>query len=78
MSRDLKSAKVYVTSNESSESFKATLSHLNRARPYIRRQLGAGLTTKFTPAISFLKDEVPERSGRVISLIEKASVDGRP
>ncbi len=76
MSRDLKHAKVYVTSSETPDSMERTLTNLNRAKSYIRRQLGANLNMKFTPAVSFLKDEVPERSGHVISLIEKVSGGG--
>ncbi len=73
MSRDLKHAKVYVTSSETPDSMERTLLNLNRAKSYIRHQLGANLNMKFTPAVSFLKDEMPERSDRVISLIEKVS-----
>lgn len=73
MSRDLKYAKVFVTSSESPERLRATLLNLNRARSFIRHELGSILNMKFTPSVSFLEDEVPERSGRVISLIEKMS-----
>ena len=73
MSRDLKYAKVYVTSSDSSDRLQATLTNLNRAKSFIRHQLSSALNMKFTPRVSFLEDEVPERSGRVISLIEKVS-----
>ncbi len=73
MSRDLKHAKVYVTSSETPDSMERTLVNLNRAKSYIRHQLSANLNMKYTPAVSFLKDEVPERSDHVLSLIEKVS-----
>ncbi len=73
MSRDLKHAKVYATSSESGDRLHSSILGLNRARSYIRQQLGAQLNTKYTPAVSFFKDEVPERSSRVLGLIDKAS-----
>ncbi|MDE0309550.1 MAG: 30S ribosome-binding factor RbfA [Acidiferrobacterales bacterium] len=70
MSRDLKHAKVYVTSSEAPDNMERTLHSLNRAKSYIRHQLSANLDMKYTPAVSFLKDEVPERSRHVIGLID--------
>ena len=73
MSRDLRHARVYATSSESSERLEQSLTALNRAKSYIRYLLGANISMKYTPTVKFLKDEVPERSERISSLLEEAS-----
>ena len=73
VSRNLKHAKVFVTGVETSESLQATLSNLNRAIPYIRRQLSEQVVLKFTPSIQFLADELPARGNRVLNLINQVS-----
>lgn len=73
LSKDLKHAKVFLTSGESHETLQDSVEHLNRARSYIRHQLSGELNLKFTPAIRFMVDELPSRSTRVTSLIEQVS-----
>ena len=73
VSKNLNHAKVFVTGIETSESLHATLSNLNRAIPYIRRQLSEQIVLKFTPSIQFLADELPERGNRVMNLINQVS-----
>ncbi len=73
LSRDLKHAKVYLTSGESKEALNTSVEHLNRARAYIRHRLSDRLDLKFTPAISFLADELPTRTTRVLDLIDQVS-----
>ena len=76
LSKDLKHAKVFLTSGESTETLQASVEHLNRASSYIRHRLSGELNMKFTPAIRFLVDDLPSRSTRVISLIEQVSKPG--
>ena len=76
LSKDLKHAKVFLTSGESTEALQTSVEHLNRARSYIRHRLSGELDMKFTPAIRFLVDDLPSRSTRVISLIEQVSNPG--
>ncbi len=73
VSRDLKHAKVFLTSADSPEALNASVEHLNRAKSYIRHCLSDQLELKFTPAIRFLVDEMPFRSNRVLQLIEETA-----
>ena len=66
----------FVTGVETSESLQATLSNLNRAIPYIRRQLSEQVVLKYTPNIQFLEDELPARGIRVLNLIDQVSSSG--
>jgi len=73
LSRDLKHAKVFLTSAESEDALQLSVDHLNRAKSYIRHRLGDQLNLKHIPMISFRADEMPMRSSRVLQLIDVAS-----
>ncbi len=73
MSKDLKHAKVYVTSRLSGDQLEQGVAALNRAASYIRKQLAARIYMKYTPAIRFFKDSSIERAGRVSALIDSVS-----
>lgn len=73
LSKDLKHAKVYVTGCDSSEELRTSLSALNSAKSFIRHQLASTLNLKYTPTFRFIADDLPERSARVLDLIDKVS-----
>ena len=73
VSKDLKHAKVFLTSSESQEALLSSIEQLNRAKAYIRHRMSDQLDLKYIPAIKFLADEVPIRSTRVLELIDQVS-----
>ena len=73
MSRDLKHAKVFVTSCLSDPQLQSGIQALNRAASYIRRHLATRLNMKYTPSVSFVKDIAIERAERITELIDGVS-----
>ncbi len=73
LSKDMKLAKVFVTSSESEQALQTSIEQLNRARSYVRRCLSDHIELKYIPALRFVADEVPTRSSRVLELIDQAS-----
>ncbi|MBX2999357.1 MAG: 30S ribosome-binding factor RbfA [Caldilineaceae bacterium] len=70
VSRDLRNAKIYVYNDESETSRRVVLRHLNKATPFIRRQLAQRLTLRVVPELTFHYDDTPERAARVDELIQ--------
>ncbi len=76
MSENLREAKVYVlvtgTDAEAAQALKA----LQKAAPYVRRQLAVNLSLRHAPQINFVRDTVEERAARVEDLLREISHDG--
>jgi ribosome-binding factor A len=81
MTENLRDASVYVTA-EGTEAEKAeAMKALQKAAPYVRRQLGVALNLKYTPELHFVRDTVEEAATRVealLSEIKTESQDDRP
>ncbi len=75
MSENLREAKVYVlvtgTEAEAAQALKA----LQKAAPYVRRQLAVNLSLRHAPQINFVRDTVEERAARVEDLLREISHD---
>ncbi len=71
LSKDLKHAKVFLTTSEPHQSLQTSVDQLNCAKSYIRHRLRDHLDLKYIPAVRFLADELPTRSSRVIQLIDQ-------
>lgn len=71
VSRDLRNAKIYVYHDEEEVPRRAILRGLDRATPFIRRQLAQRLTLRVVPELSFHYDDTPERAARVDELLER-------
>jgi ribosome-binding factor A len=72
VSRDLKTARVYVTIYEPDlVKRKAALEALSGAAGRFRRDLGRDLRLRFTPTLTFLEDESIERADRIERLIHE-------
>lgn len=72
VSRDLKTARVYVTVYEpDSVKRKSALDALNGAAGRFRRDLGRGLRLRFTPTLTFHEDVSIERGDRIERLIHE-------
>lgn len=73
VSADLHHAKVYVSLMGSEEEKKGLLAGLHAAAGFLRRELAARLTLRFTPELTFAYDNTMEEAGKVIQLIDQVS-----
>ena len=71
VAENLRDASVYVTAEGTEEEKVAALKALQKAAPYVRRQLGLTLNLKFTPEIHFVRDTVEESAARVEALLSE-------
>jgi ribosome-binding factor A len=71
VSRDLRNAKIYVHHDDSEIPRRTILRRLDKATPFIRRQLAQRLTLRVVPELMFYYDDTPERAARVDELIER-------
>jgi ribosome-binding factor A len=80
VSENLRDASVFVTA-EGTEGEKAeAMRALQKAAPYVRRQLGVALNLRYTPELHFVRDTVEEAATRVEALLTgiKTESQGRP
>jgi ribosome-binding factor A len=75
VSADLRHAKIFVSVLGDAESKRRTMEGLERARGYIRSELGGRLEVRFVPGILFRLDESIERGERVRSLTREVTED---
>ena len=69
ISPDLRHAKIFVSLMGSEDEKRASLTTLNHASGWIRRELGQRIRMKFLPDIVFLKDTSQEYGERIDKLI---------
>ncbi len=69
---DLKSARVLVSVLGEREARESTLEGLRSARGYFQRELAAGMSSRYTPVISFELDPAIEIDARIDLLLEQA------
>ena len=72
---NLRDARVFVTAEGTEEERIAALKALQKAAPYVRRQLGILLNLKYTPEIHFVRDTVEESATRVEALLSEIAQD---
>lgn len=72
VTRDLSSAKVYFTCLAGADRVKPCVTALNKAAPFLRRQLMYRLELRGVPALRFFYDESVERGAVLSSLIDSA------
>ena len=78
VSENLRDASVYVTA-EGTEAEKAeAMKALQKAAPYVRRQLGTALNLKYTPELHFVRDTVEEAATRVEELLSEIRTESQP
>jgi ribosome-binding factor A len=77
VTENLRDASVFVmaegTEAEKAEAMKA----LQKAAPYVRRQLGIALNLKFTPELHFVRDTVEEAAARVEALLSEIKTESQ-
>ncbi len=69
MSPDLRLARVYYAVHDDADGQVATQAALDRASPYVRRQLGQRLRLKRTPALEFHYDASLDNAARIEELL---------
>jgi ribosome-binding factor A len=69
LTENLKSLRVYITVAGDEKEYKAALSALRHATPYVRKQLGLALNLSRVPEIIFVRDTVEEQGERVDKLL---------
>ena len=78
MSPDLKHARVYVSilgeEEETAESFDA----LQRARGFLKSQIGRRLKLRYVPELRFILDETLDTSARIESLLKETDGEKEP
>lgn len=75
MSPDLRHAKIFISAMEGTEGEKEeTLGILNRARGWIRRELGHKIRVKFLPDIIFLYDISQDYGEKIDRLIDEIHI----
>jgi len=68
---DLHSARVYYTSLGDDTARRGTARALERAAPFLRRQIGGRLRLKHTPALSFIYDASIAGQDRIEQLLQE-------
>ena len=77
VTENLRDASVYVTA-EGTEAEKAeAMKALQKAAPYVRRQLGIALNLKYTPELHFVRDTVEEAATRVEALLSEIRTESQ-
>jgi ribosome-binding factor A len=80
VSDNLRDARVFVTAEGTEEEKAAALKALQKAAPYVRRQLSQSLNLRYTPELHFVRDTVEESAARVEELLARLGEEqqGRP
>jgi ribosome-binding factor A len=68
---NLRDARVFVLVEGTEAERLAALTALQKAAPYVRRQLGTALNLRYTPEIHFVRDTVEEKAARVDELLSQ-------
>ena len=69
ISPDLKHIRIYYSAMGSEAEKKECATGLDRAKGYLRRELGRALRLRFTPALEFEPDDSAERADRISRLL---------
>lgn len=77
MAADIRSAKVHVAVLGDEKERKSTLAALRHAKGYLQKEAASRLQMKFTPTLSFYIDDGPEKSARMMKLIDDAMAESR-
>ena len=78
VSPDLQLARVYFTTLGDDKARGSSMKALERAAPYLRRQLGSRLRLKRTPALTFFYDESIAGQDRIEQLLKEIHASPKP
>ena len=72
---DLQLARVYYTSLNDQQARRETARALERATPFLRRQIGQRLTLKRVPQLRFVFDKSLEHQDRIAHILEELNLN---
>ncbi len=75
VSKDLRTAKVYVFHRDEAVSQRALLKALTRATPYIRGEIAERCGLRVVPEVYFYYDDAPARAARVDELLRQLATE---
>ena len=75
VSPDLQVARVYYTTLGDAQARRASARALERAGPFLRRQIGRRLRLKRVPHLEFFFDEATERSDRIHRILQDLNAE---
>lgn len=78
VSPDLRRAKVWLSFLGTEEQSRASLEALERARGFLRRELGKRVRLRYTPELVLCRDRGPETSQRVQDIIHHLQGESPP
>ncbi len=70
LTKDLRIARVYVTTLERNEAERQVFDGLAKASGFVRAELGRRLTLRYLPELIFVKDVSGPRGDRILELLE--------
>ncbi|ADG82235.1 ribosome-binding factor A [Thermincola ferriacetica] len=73
---DLRHARIYISVYGSDEEKAQTLQALNKAKGFVRSELGKRIRLRYTPEVEFRFDESIERGARIMELLNRVQKDG--
>jgi ribosome-binding factor A len=73
--KDLKTARVFVSVLGGDDAVASTMRALNEARPYIRHEVGERTDLRFVPEIEFVSDRSAARAARISKLLHDTNPD---
>jgi ribosome-binding factor A len=78
VSRDLRSAKVFIHHRQEEVSRQELLKHLQRAIPFLRSQIAERCGLRLVPELVFHYDDSPEKAARVDELLREIAQGRTP
>ena len=75
LTRDLRIARVYVTTMEPQEGERHVFDGLAKASGFVRGELGRRLALRYLPELTFMKDTSGPRANRVLQLLDSLHRD---
>ena len=78
MAEDLRNANIYVSILGDEETRKESLKGLERAKGFIRKQLGASLQLRYTPDIHFRLDDSLDNSLKIRNILHQIKSEEKP
>ena len=77
VTENLRDATVYYTAGGTEAERADAAKGLQKAAPYVRRQLGQALNLKYTPELHFVRDTVEEAATRVEELLSEIRTESQ-
>ncbi|MFZ4848806.1 MAG: 30S ribosome-binding factor RbfA [Caldilinea sp.] len=75
VSKDLRNVRIFVSHEDESVTRRELLQALQRATPFLRRQLAERLGLRAVPDLLFAYDDLPEKAARVDDLLRQLATE---